>query len=67
MAGKINSQLQQIINNEDMGGIGILLFGDFAQPPPVADSPLYSSKISDKPLAVAGRDVYFSFNQSITL
>ena len=50
-----------------MGGIGVLLFGDFAQLPPVADSPLYSSKIPNKPLAIAGRDVYFSFNQSITL
>ena len=50
-----------------MGGIGVLLFGDFAQLPPAGDSPLYSSKIPNKPLAIAGRDVYLSFNQSITL
>ena len=67
MAGKIDSRLRQIINDEVMGGIGVLLFGDFAQLPPVGDSPLYSSKIPNKPLAIAGRDVYLSFNQSITL
>ena len=67
MARNIDSQLQQIINNEVMRGIGILLFGDFAQLPPIANSPLYSSKIPNEPLGVAGRDIYFSFNQSITL
>ena len=50
-----------------MGGIGILLFGNFAQLPPVADSPLYSSTVYSKLLAIAGRDVYLSFSQSITL
>ena len=50
-----------------MGGIGVLLFGNFAQLPPVADSPLYSSTVPSKLLAIAGRDVYLSFSQSITL
>ena len=59
--------MRQIIADEVIGGIGVLLFGDFAQLPPVADSPLYSSKIPLKPLQIAGRDVYLSFNQSTTL
>ena len=63
----MDSQLQQILTDEVMGETGVLLFGDFAQLPPVGDSPLYSSKIPLKPLSIAGRDVYFSFNQSITL
>ena len=67
MAGKIDSRLRQIIADDVLGGIGVLLFGDFAQLPPVGDSPLYSSKIPLKPLSIAGRDVYLSFNQSITL
>lgn len=67
MAGKVDSQLRQIITDEVMGGIGVLLFGDFAQLPPVGDSPLYSSKAPHKPLPIAGRDVYLSFSQSITL
>lgn len=67
MAGKMDSRLRQIIAHEVMGGVGVLLFGDFAQLPPVGDSPLYSSKIPFKPLPIAGRDVYLSFNQSITL
>ena len=50
-----------------MGGIGVLLFGNFAQLPPVADSPLYSSTVYSKLLAIAKRDVYLSFSQSITL
>ena len=50
-----------------MGGIGVLLFGDFAQLPPVGDTPLYSSKIPLKPFQIAGRDVYLSFDKSITL
>ena len=67
MAGKMDSRLRQIITNEVMGGIGVLLFGDFAQLPPVGDSPLYSSKVPKKPLQIAGRDLYLSFNKSITL
>jgi ATP-dependent DNA helicase PIF1 len=67
MAGKMDSRLRQILGDDVMGGIGVLLFGDFAQLPPVGDSPLYSSKTPLKPLPIVGRDVYFSFNQSITL
>jgi ATP-dependent exoDNAse (exonuclease V) alpha subunit len=67
MAGKMDSRLRQILADEVMGGIGVLLFGDFAQLPPVGDTPLYSSKLPLKPLQIAGRDVYLSFNKSITL
>jgi hypothetical protein len=54
MAGKMDSRLRQIITDEVMGGVGVLLFGDFAQLPPVGDSPLYSSKIPLKPLQLLG-------------
>ena len=67
MAGNIDPQLWQILNDEVMGGIGVLLFGDFAQLPPIADSPLYSSRVPNKPLSISGRDDYLSFNWSITL
>ena len=67
MAGKIDARLRQIIGDEVMGGIGVLLLGDFAQLPPVGDSPLYSSKLPHKALQIAGRDAYLSFNQSTTL
>ena len=67
MAGKMDSPLQQILTDEVMGGVGVLLFGDFAQLPPVGDTPLYSSKLPQKPLQFAGKDTYLSFNQSVTL
>ena len=67
MAGKMDSRLRQILADEVMGGIGVLLFGDIAQLPPVGDSPLYSSKVPSEALVIAGRNAYFSFNQSITL
>jgi ATP-dependent DNA helicase PIF1 len=67
MAGMMDSRLRQIVTDEVMGGVGVLLFGDFAQLPPVGDSPLYSSKVPRKPLQISGRDAYLSFNQSITL
>jgi len=67
MAGMMDSRLRQILTDEVMGGVGVLLFGDFAQLPPVGDSPLYSSKAPQKPLQISGREAYLSFNQSITL
>ena len=67
MAGKMDLRLWEIINDSIMGGIGVLLFGDFAQLPPVADTPLYSPKVSSNPLSLAGRSAYLSFNQSVTL
>lgn len=67
MAGKMDSRLRQILTDEVMGGVGVLLFGDFAQLPPVGDTPLYSSKLPQKPLQFAGKDAYLSFNQSVTL
>jgi ATP-dependent DNA helicase PIF1 len=43
--------------------------GDFAQLPPIGDTPLYSTKDTRKKhaLTVEGRRVFDSFNQSITL
>ena len=67
MAGKIDLRLREITTDQLMEGIGILLFGDFAQLPPVADAPLYSSKIPKNQLQIAGKEFYLSFNQSVTL
>jgi hypothetical protein len=67
MAGKMNSQLPQILTDEVMGEIGVLLFSDFAQLPPVADSSLYYPSTDQKPLQFAGRDVYLSLDRSMTL
>jgi ATP-dependent DNA helicase PIF1 len=40
----VNRRLQQIkANDEDFGGISILLLGDFCQLPPVAATPLFST------------------------
>src|SRR6202050_5587900 len=55
--------------DEILGGIPAIFFGDFAQLPPVADSPMYSDKPSTycAGLHAEGCCVFESFNQSVTL
>src|ERR1700733_9369213 len=55
--------------DEIFGGIPAIFFGDFAQLPPVGDSPMYSDKPSPYRTALhaEGHRVYDSFDQSITL
>lgn len=55
--------------DETLGGLPAIFFGDFAQLPPIGDTPLYSNKLSARKhaLTVEGRRVYESFQQSITL
>ena len=55
--------------DEILGGIPAILFGDFAQLPPVGDSPMYSDKISAYCTALheEGHCVFESFNQSVIL
>ena len=54
---------------EILGGIPALIFGDFAQLPPVGDTPLYSDKSSSacNTLSQEGRMVFEHFTQSVTL
>jgi hypothetical protein len=56
-------------SDETLGGLPALFFGDFAQLPPIGDTPLYSTKPSGQHLALAleGQRVFESFKQSITL
>src|SRR6202050_4438838 len=55
--------------DEILGGIPAIFFGDFAQLPPVGDSPMYSDKPSTycAGLHAEGCCVFESFNQSVTL
>ena len=55
--------------DEILGGVPAIFFGDFAQLPPVGDSPIYSDKPSGYRTALnaEGRRVFESFNQSVTL
>src|ERR1700683_4377032 len=52
-----------------LGGLLTIFFGDFAQLPPVGDSPMYSDKPSGYHTALhaEGRHVFESFKQSVTL
>jgi len=70
--GRADRRLRQIHPSEAteiLGGMPALIFGDFAQLPPVGDTPLYSDKSSSArtSLSQEGRMVFEHFNQSITL
>ena len=72
----IHIRLQLIIpslincNADDiLGGLPTIFFGDFAQLPPVGDSPMYSDKPSGycTALHAEGHCVFESFKQSVIL
>lgn len=70
--GRCDRRLRQAFPQnleEILGGLPAILFGDFAQLPPIGDTPLYSTKESHKrsSLHEEGRRVFESFNQSVTL
>jgi hypothetical protein len=70
--GKCDRHLRQAFpgnSDEILGGLPALFFGDFAQLPPIGDTPLYSTKNSGYHLALTqeGRRVFESFEKSITL
>lgn len=70
--GKMDRRLRQVFphsGEEILGGMAVLLFGDFAQLPPIGDKPLYSDVVARvrTGLSEDGRRAYLSFNQSITL
>ena len=55
--------------DEILGDLPAIFLGDFAQLPPIGDTPLYSTKESRKHTALheEGRRVFESLNQSVTL
>ena len=70
--GHVDRRLRQTKPSESteiLGGMPALIFGDFAQLPPVGDTPLYSDKSSSAhtSLSQEGRMVFEYFNQSVTL
>jgi ATP-dependent DNA helicase PIF1 len=70
--GRIDRRLRQAYPqnaDEILGEMPAIFFGDFAQLPPVGDSPMYSDKPSAYRTALhaEGRRVFESFNQSVTL
>ena len=70
--GRVDRRLQQTYPanvTEIFGGMPALIFGDFAQLPPVGDTPLYSDKSSSAhtTLSQEGRMVFEHFTQSVTL
>ena len=44
--GHMDHHLYQAYPDEILGGMSAMFFGDFAQLPPVGDSPMYSDKRS---------------------
>jgi ATP-dependent DNA helicase PIF1 len=69
LLGKMDSRLSQLKpgeSEEPLGGMSALLFGDFAQLPPVCDKPLFSPA-GMTPEKMQGKRAYESFTHSVAL
>ena len=67
--GQIDRRLRQVFPQhtcEALGGCSCLLFGDFAQLPPVMDLPLYTTSTSSY-LSDIGSNVYLTFDRAVIL
>jgi hypothetical protein len=72
MAGKIDRRLRQAFpefGDEIFGNMSMLLFGDFAQLPPIGDTPLYNDSLSTSAngLSNDGWRAFLALDQSVTL
>ena len=67
--GKMERCARQIMAkpSDSFGGLPFLLFGDFAQLPPVMDSSMYTNKSFQDPLKTGGSSLFRSFEKSMTL
>ena len=53
--------------DEDFGGLNIILVGNFYQLAPVAERPLYTTKVGRSPDQINARRLYSRFDQTISL
>ncbi|KAL9123117.1 MAG: hypothetical protein Q9187_000330 [Circinaria calcarea] len=67
----IDKRLRQIFSDYQdklFKGLNIILFGDFAQLPPVCETSLYEDRpLLPRPLHYVGRQAYHAFTKSISL
>jgi hypothetical protein len=70
MLETIDSRCRQVFpttKDQNFGGLNIILFGDFAQLPPVLDKPLFTDVELSNLHEVRGRTLYKAFDKTVEL